>query len=364
MVTAQCIKKIRDKNNAIKQYIIQDFNGNQLTISSDNLKIALFSKQIEITNLTLSKDGRLIDKNIGTNTQSNNANIQSNDVDLYTRLKQLIKKYKVKEENENNLYSFAWELVDTLGINRDRVHVETLKDFETGEDVCRLYIGKYVTAITNSGCADKDYYIGYEDYYMSDDKKIKAFIEHIKKYQKCINYSGKESSYELFNLLIKMIEKCIGNKNKRTVVYDIDRCAVIAGYILDNQAEYRRILNAKGRYGIQNIKFDVSLFRVAISGYVDIHDGSFDVELETPKDISFSYQDGNLLVRENDSDFENYKLRSRNDILTLGNIIKSKYSYIFNSIDTYCNMGADRILDDFFAVTHDKDNEYNIIKYI
>lgn len=61
MIQAKCIQKFRDKNNNIYGYRLQDINGQIQDVQSANLKNAIASGQINVVNLTLTKDGRLVD---------------------------------------------------------------------------------------------------------------------------------------------------------------------------------------------------------------------------------------------------------------------------------------------------------------
>ena len=61
MIQAKCIQKFRDKNNHIIGYRLQDINGQTQDVQADNLKQAIKSNHINILNLTLTKDGRLVD---------------------------------------------------------------------------------------------------------------------------------------------------------------------------------------------------------------------------------------------------------------------------------------------------------------
>ena len=59
-VQAKCIQKIRDKNNNITGYVLQDCTGKQVTVSSKELKDAIVNKKIQIINLKLTVDNKLI----------------------------------------------------------------------------------------------------------------------------------------------------------------------------------------------------------------------------------------------------------------------------------------------------------------
>ena len=62
MVQAKCIEKIRDKNNNIIGYKIVDKNKNAVAVKSDRLKEVIRSGQLEVINLALTSDNRIIDK--------------------------------------------------------------------------------------------------------------------------------------------------------------------------------------------------------------------------------------------------------------------------------------------------------------
>lgn len=58
------ITKIRDKSNKIVGYTIQSNKGEIKEVKAEDLKKAIINKKIEVLNLTLTSDGRLIDKHI------------------------------------------------------------------------------------------------------------------------------------------------------------------------------------------------------------------------------------------------------------------------------------------------------------
>lgn len=62
MIQVKCIQKFRDKNNQIIGYRLQDTNGNTKDIDSQSLKQSIISHKIDVTNLKLTSDNRLIDK--------------------------------------------------------------------------------------------------------------------------------------------------------------------------------------------------------------------------------------------------------------------------------------------------------------
>lgn len=61
MVECKCINKIRDKYNNIQAYVLMDTQGISITMDSSRLKEAIFLKQINVKNLKMTTDGKLID---------------------------------------------------------------------------------------------------------------------------------------------------------------------------------------------------------------------------------------------------------------------------------------------------------------
>lgn len=60
-LVVQCVEKQRDKHNNIKAYLLQDKNGNKKVFNPAELKQAIANYQIQVLNLTLTSDNRLID---------------------------------------------------------------------------------------------------------------------------------------------------------------------------------------------------------------------------------------------------------------------------------------------------------------
>lgn len=61
MIQAKCIQKFRDKNGKIYGYRLIDINETIQDVTSENLKRAIDKKEINVVNLTLTADGRLVD---------------------------------------------------------------------------------------------------------------------------------------------------------------------------------------------------------------------------------------------------------------------------------------------------------------
>ena len=62
MLQVKCIEKFRDKHNIIVGYRLQDSQGNIRDIKPNQLKEAMINKKIDVENLTLTSDNRLVGK--------------------------------------------------------------------------------------------------------------------------------------------------------------------------------------------------------------------------------------------------------------------------------------------------------------
>ena len=62
MIQTKCIQKFRDVKGKIYGYRLVDLNGQTQDVQPDNLKQAIRKCEIHVVNLTLTSDGRLVDK--------------------------------------------------------------------------------------------------------------------------------------------------------------------------------------------------------------------------------------------------------------------------------------------------------------
>lgn len=78
MTRLHCIKKLRDKNNKIIVYVIQNVADNKvINVPAENVKIMLRNEQIVFDNLKLTSDNRIIDYKENTKN-INKASVQLN----------------------------------------------------------------------------------------------------------------------------------------------------------------------------------------------------------------------------------------------------------------------------------------------
>lgn len=74
----RCTEKRRDSNNIIKQYILEDIHTHQTyTVNKDELKTKISSNQVQVTNLQIDSQGRLVDRQEINSSQHTNLQFQS-----------------------------------------------------------------------------------------------------------------------------------------------------------------------------------------------------------------------------------------------------------------------------------------------
>lgn len=91
MIQAKCIEKIRDKNNIITHYRLKDNEGTERVVTSQQLKQAINNGLIDIINLKLTRDNKLMDRNISDTVKgySKLQNISTIDVKTHAKAEML-----------------------------------------------------------------------------------------------------------------------------------------------------------------------------------------------------------------------------------------------------------------------------------
>lgn len=102
MLKVKCIQKFRDKHNIIIGYRLIDQSGNTKDVTPQQLKTVMSQGRIEVINLTLTSDNRIIDKS-NTNIQNPkkpNSEASSEQLELEIKFMTLgIKKENITEIN-------------------------------------------------------------------------------------------------------------------------------------------------------------------------------------------------------------------------------------------------------------------------
>lgn len=226
MIYANCIQKLRNKNNIIEGYILQDSNGNTIQVTSQQLKQAIYNKQIEIVNLQLTKSGRLLDKS--TEAKINSYNIMGkNDIVAderqTTKAKILGVAPKLNERNEvvgladGNITSFtdATNILATTNLSNasQTVQFNGNKELICKNRICNFHVHKAI--ISNPAAM----------VLLSENSKIQIYADEI-----YINHSliDIKTVDEIFKILkssikkltmeqLKHITMCIDTLDKDTV---------------------------------------------------------------------------------------------------------------------------------------------------
>lgn len=102
MITVTCTEKLRDKNNRIVGYELQDCNGKKMRFTSEQVKQAVFLQQITVTNLKLTSDGRLIDNTESVKSDGQLKSDGNNQLALINKLKNM-KCYQIMQLSIDDL---------------------------------------------------------------------------------------------------------------------------------------------------------------------------------------------------------------------------------------------------------------------
>lgn len=143
MIQVRCIEKIRGKNNHIIGYTIQNLTGETRVVDKDKLKEAVRNKKIDIVNMTLTSDNRLIDKKI-KNVKAGNE-ISSSDRGTVEEIKQLCKTIglpfdanKVERSNASGSPTITYSVSDvTFGVDTVDIYIKRInnKEWELSLDI-------------------------------------------------------------------------------------------------------------------------------------------------------------------------------------------------------------------------------------
>ena len=100
MIQAKCILKLRNKNDVIIGYRLQDENGQIVDVKPHLLKEAIKAKKINVTNLKLSKDNKLIDNIEKINNDNNKTKYYADE-----HMKQIEDVENIRKYNNEYIYN-------------------------------------------------------------------------------------------------------------------------------------------------------------------------------------------------------------------------------------------------------------------
>lgn len=132
MITVTCTEKLRDKNNRIVGYELQDCNGKRMRFTSEQVKQAVFLQQIRIVNLKLTSDGRLIDNTESVKSDGQLKSDGNNQLALINKLKNM-KCYQIMKLSIDDIA----HLIEKMS----NIKLEEIPfiNYETGDSVGKLY---------------------------------------------------------------------------------------------------------------------------------------------------------------------------------------------------------------------------------
>lgn len=132
MITVTCTEKLRDKNNRIVGYELQDCNGKKMRFTSEQVKQAVFLQQITVTNLKLTSDGRLIDNTESVKSDGQSKSLENNQLALINKLKNM-KCYQITQLNVDDIA----HLIEKMS----NIKLEEIPfiNYETDDSIGKLY---------------------------------------------------------------------------------------------------------------------------------------------------------------------------------------------------------------------------------
>lgn len=135
MITVTCTEKLRDKNNRIVGYELQDCNGKKMRFTSEQVKQAVFLQQITVTNLKLTSDGRLIDNTEPVKSDGQSKSLENNQLALINKLKSM-KCYQIMQLSIDDI---AHIIEKMSNIKLEEI---PFADCNTGDTLGKLYFYK------------------------------------------------------------------------------------------------------------------------------------------------------------------------------------------------------------------------------
>ena len=128
MLICRCISKFRDNSGRIIGYRLQDFQGNSRDVVPEQLKQAILSNKVLVTNLTLTKNNKLVDKrdetieNIDTFTNTPVGIVKAEPIDnLHKESNKFTQVYEFAEAVKNKVIKLANELGATFYVREYNV---------------------------------------------------------------------------------------------------------------------------------------------------------------------------------------------------------------------------------------------------
>ena len=232
MLVAKCIEKIRDKNGKIVKYRLQDKTGSQTELEAKLVKKFILESQMDIVNLQVTADGRLVDK-----TEDNSQYKSAEEKEQYLNtvankaiefIVPILKEFPDARSEKIELTSTDGKLVylsseeKSLKIIRETIRQERLS-------AIKIVVFNYEGRLAGGDSEDDSY----EDDSYDDSEEQEKYLRELYGSYDSTGYSAREDDYsgdstETYKLKMEAqeakdkIEKFIGNfeaKNSCKVIY-------------------------------------------------------------------------------------------------------------------------------------------------
>lgn len=270
-IKCTCLEKFRDKRGNIKGYRLQDFNGNKLDITPDNLKTCLFTKQLDIDNLKMTSDGRIIDKTMNKNSTIVASNNKENEVTI-----------EIDKDQEQLNHNAMIELIETFykecikhkdfqdtTIERyNQIKIKHCLDRVLGDNIkCKDFIGlnekvvgpflvkfntKYLiefSEITKPIVLNRIAYYGYDTNLVQDKKKL--IVDNLVTITNIIKEEIEKANINMIDIL-ETVYDILKNYNKYSIK--------IKSRFIYNQVDFDLRLEKK----VKDTRLDISVFKLIV----------------------------------------------------------------------------------------------------
>lgn len=112
-----CKNKFYDKNNVIRCYQLQNLTTGQIIeVEPMLLKEHIYAKKVNVNNLKLTSDFRLIDKNLSEQSNQNNQNIES--VQISRNINQVLNSYQSDDKVKQKKLSYVMEKLNSKRVGK------------------------------------------------------------------------------------------------------------------------------------------------------------------------------------------------------------------------------------------------------
>lgn len=247
MIQCKCIQKFRDNNGRIYGYRLQDINGQIQDVTPNDLKNVIAHKQLEVVNLNLTSDGRLIDKKVEKQLQ--NTELMPNKVEKSQNSND--KLFSILEKCANKIALAVTGKGITMCIDRDTsVKNRVSAQFELEKGIVYKGTERQLDLMLSLEGKDKCMWIGLlstEDFNTEADKSFKikdkfnldiimGFVDEYIKYLKNLNntkYKVMFTSLALIDELDEDIEKLIEEYDSDVKIVKIPNNVSVDDFIDD-----------------------------------------------------------------------------------------------------------------------------------